>query len=118
METTIAIVPCKICKTKVPYTDLRRNKEGLYVCNNCLGRSFYDVASRAEEFRKPLQSKVKRVFRDDEKIAYVCNSCKFSFTKPMGSEDKNCPMCGKDYGVQRKQSAAELLRDVEDIFGE
>ena len=120
MTTNIAMVPCKLCKTKVPYTDLRKNRDGLYVCNNCLNygvRGMPELRS-TQETRNPLPSRVVHIDRRDERIPYVCNSCKFSFTKPIGAEDKNCPMCGKDYNVQRKQSASEILKEVNDMFGE
>lgn len=116
----MVLVPCKLCKTKVPYTDLRRNKEGLYVCSNCLNYGVHGIPElrNVTETRNPLPSKVIRIDRSEERIPYVCNSCKFSFTKPVSAEDKNCPMCGKDYNVQRKQSASELLKEVNDMFGE
>lgn len=117
MVSSMVLVPCKLCKTKVPYTDLRKNKDGLYVCNSCLGHILYEASLKSGEFRKPLQSKVQ-VIKKEDKISYLCTSCKFSFTKPFNSEDKKCPNCGKDYSVQRKQNAAEILRDVNDMFGE
>lgn len=118
MATGMVLVPCKLCKTKVPYTDLRKNKEGLYVCSTCMGHGFYESSLRSDEFRKPLSSKVQPVSKKEQKVAYLCNSCKFSFTKPLGIEGKNCPNCGRIYGVERKKDAAELLRDVNDMFGE
>jgi ribosomal protein L37AE/L43A len=116
MATNLVLVPCKLCKTKVPVSDLRKNKDGLYVCNTCLSHGFYETSLRVNELRKPLPSNVQPQVKKEEKIAYLCNSCKFSFTKPLGSEDKNCPMCGKDFSVVRKQGASELLRDVEDMM--
>ena len=120
MAMSVVLVPCKQCKTKVPYTDLRRNKEGLYVCGNCLNYGFQGIPKlrSTTETRDPLSSKVVQVSRKEERIPYVCNSCKFSFSKPLGSEDKNCPNCGKDFNVSRKQNASELLRDVDSMFGE
>ncbi|MEK6841035.1 MAG: hypothetical protein AABX45_00375 [Nanoarchaeota archaeon] len=118
MTTSLVLVPCKLCKTRIPVSDLRKNKDGLYVCNTCLSHGFYETSLRTTELRKPLPSKVQPQTKKEEKISYLCNSCKFSFTKPFESEDKNCPMCGKDFNVVRKQSASELLRDVESMFGE
>jgi len=119
MATNMVLVPCKLCRTKVPYTDLRKNKEGLYVCGNCLNYGIRGTPElrRVTETRNPLPSNVIKMDRRDDKVPYLCNSCKFSFTKPVGSEDKKCPMCGKDYSVVRKQSASELLKEVNDMFG-
>ncbi|MEK6907247.1 MAG: hypothetical protein AABW45_01850 [Nanoarchaeota archaeon] len=120
MTTGSVLVPCKLCKTKVSVSDLRKNKDGVYVCNNCLNYGYSGMPALREvtQTRNPLPSKVIKIDRSDERISYVCNSCKFSFTKPLSSEDKNCPMCGKDFNVQRKQSASELLKEVNDMFGE
>lgn len=116
VERGLVFVPCKLCKTKVPYNDLRKNNDGIYVCNNCLDHSTYESSLKGKEFRKPvLPSKVKPVQKKEQKISYLCTSCKFGFTKPFGSDNKNCPNCGKDYNVQRKQSAEELLRSVDDM---
>ena len=118
MVTSLVLVPCKLCKTKVPASDLRKNKDGIYVCNNCLNYGYHGIPELRgiSETRNPLEVKSKLSSGKREKIAYLCNSCKFSFTKPIGSDDKNCPMCGKDFNVVRKQNAAELLRSVDNIF--
>jgi len=114
MTSSLVLVPCKICKTKISVSDLRKNKDGVYVCSTCLSHSYYEQDLRVNELRKPVQqNKPQTIVKDDDKIRYLCNSCKFSFTKPYGSGDKNCPMCGKDYSVQRKQNASQLLKEVD-----
>ena len=117
MTISLVLVPCKLCKTRIPVSDLRKNKEGIYVCGNCLNYGYQGMSElRSTSItRQPFQT--KQVSSKQEKIAYLCNSCKFGFTKPLGSEDKNCPMCGKDFNVVRKQSASEILREVNDMFG-
>jgi protein-arginine kinase activator protein McsA len=113
MVSTLILVPCKLCKTKVSVNDLRKNKEGIYVCNTCLSHSYYEKDLRSSQLRKPVDiPKQKEIIKNDDKIRYLCSSCKFSFTKPFGSNDRNCPNCGKDYSVQRKQNASALLKEV------
>lgn len=117
MATGLILVPCKLCKTKVSVSDLRRNKEGLYVCNTCLSHGFYETTLRADEFRRPAElPKVQSFIKKEEKVKYFCNSCKYSFTRPIGSASKGCPFCGKEYSVQKRESAAELLRNVDDMI--
>lgn len=120
MTTSPVLVPCKLCKNKVQVSDLRRNKEGVYVCSNCLNYGYYGTPALREvsPTRRPLEISKPTTIKKEEKVAYLCSSCKYSFTKPLGSEDKNCPLCGRDYSVQRKQDAAELLRSVDEMFGE
>jgi predicted RNA-binding Zn-ribbon protein involved in translation (DUF1610 family) len=117
MTTSLVLVPCKLCKTRVPYNDLRKNKDGLYVCNTCLSHGFYETSLKTNELRKPISSvKTQASLKKEQKIPYLCSSCKFSFTKPFGAENKTCPNCGKDYSVQRKQNAAELLKEVDEMI--
>ena len=120
MSSGVVLVPCKLCKTKVPVSDLRRNKNGIYVCGNCLNYGSYAKPElrQVTQTRNPLPGKLGLESKKEERIPYLCGSCKFSFTKPFNTEDKTCPNCGKDFSVQRKQSAAEILRNVDDMFGE
>jgi len=117
MTTSLVLVPCKLCYTRVPVSDLRRNKEGLYVCNTCLSHGFYESSLRTNQLRKPAEEiKAQPMIKKDDKSAFFCNSCKYRFTRPIGSPGKGCPFCGKEYSVQKRESAAELLKNVDDML--
>ena len=120
IESSNVLVPCKLCKTKVPVTDLRRNKDGLFVCSTCLNHGYlasvdiHDLTP--SRFKKQEEKKeVKPVIKSD-RIAYYCTNCKFSFTRPVGSTNKGCPYCNKEHTVQRRESASDLLKNVDEYF--
>lgn len=117
MATSSVLVPCKSCTLKVPVGDLRRNKDGIFVCTTCLNRGF--VAS--VDINKLTPERIKRVENKqpvvkEQKLSYYCNNCKFSFSRPLNSEGKGCPYCNKEHTVQRKESAQDLLKNVDDFF--
>ena len=112
------LVPCKYCKLKVPVSDLRKNKEGVYICSTCLSHGYmqtpniHDLAPKS----KTLEVKKEQMIKREDKINYYCSNCKFGFSKPSNSATKNCPYCNKEHTVQRKENAQELLKNVDDFF--
>ena len=120
MQSTNVLVPCKICKTKVPVGDLRRNNDGIYVCSTCFGHSYLSPPDIQDltpsKFKKvEIKKEVKPIIRQ-ERVPYYCTSCKFSFTRPLGSVNKGCPYCNKEHTVQRRETAADLIKNVDDFF--
>lgn len=120
MKEELIRVPCKNCGTKVPINDLRRNDKGLWVCSNCLIHKYVlmeDIPNVMPQ-KIPIKSReeIKPVVKKEEKIPYYCTNCKFSFTRARGSPSKGCPYCGKEHSVQRKESAADILREVDSMF--
>jgi len=122
MQSNNVLVPCKLCRTRVHVSDLRRNKDGLYVCPGCFSHGYLasdDILNLApsrlkkEEIKKEAEIKKSR---QEERVSYYCTNCKFSFTRSPNSENKNCPYCNKEYTVQRRESASDLLRNVDDLF--
>ena len=120
MQTTQVLVPCKSCKNKVPVTDLRRNNQGLFVCNTCLSHGYLSSASIQDlmpsKFKKTEEKKEIKPIIKEERIPYYCSFCKFSFTRPLGSSNKGCPYCNREHTVQRRESAADLIRNVEEYL--
>ena len=122
MATTNVLVPCKLCRTKVPVGDLRRNKDGIFVCTTCFSHGYlasHDIADLTpERLKKQDTKKEVKPMIYEERVAYHCSNCKFSFTRPLGSSNKGCPYCNKEHTVQRRENAQELIRNVdEDYFG-
>ena len=120
MTTANVLVPCKLCKTKVPVGDLRRNKDGIFVCTTCFSHGYLATAEirdlTPERLRKiEAKKEVKPIFRE-ERVPYHCTNCKFSFTRPLGSPNKGCPYCSKEHTVQRRESANDLLKEVNEFL--
>ena len=121
MKEELIRVPCKNCGTKVAVNDLRKNDKGLYVCSNCLSHKYVFIDDIPNIMPQKILIKSKEevksiVMKKEEKIPYYCTNCKFSFTRSRGSPSKGCPYCGKDYTVQRRESAADILREVDSMF--
>ena len=68
MVSTNVLVPCKSCKVKVPVGDLRRNKDGIYVCHNCIGKSYLEssyiekIVPQTQAKRTEIKPAEKQVF--------------------------------------------------------
>lgn|SRR3989344_5476150 len=120
MANNIILVPCKSCKTKVAVSDLRKNKDGLYVCTTCFSHGYLGNTNiqdlLPERLKKQdVKKEVKQVYHE-ERIPYYCSNCKFSFTRPLGSINKGCPYCNKEHTVQRRESAQDLIKNVDEYF--
>jgi len=124
MVSTNVLVPCKSCKVKVPVGDLRRNKDGIYVCHNCIGKSYLEssyiekIVPQTQAKRteiKPAEKQVKSFIKGG-RIPYVCSYCKFSFTLPSSNEARICPYCNREHTVQARGTAQDLLREVDDYL--
>ena len=119
MVNTTVYVPCKSCKTKVPVGDLRRNNDGLFVCNNCYNKGAISVNIQdltPSKFKKVEEKKEVKPMIREERIAYYCSNCKFSFTRPLGSSNRGCPYCNKEHTVQRKESAQDIIKNVDENY--
>ena len=120
MESTNVLVPCKLCKNKVPVGDLRRNKDGMFVCATCFSHGYLasvDIRDLTPERLRKKEDKIepRQVLKSD-RITYYCTNCKFSFTRSLGSPNKGCPYCGKEHTVQRRESASDLIKNVDEYF--
>jgi len=116
MKEGLVMVPCKNCGTRVPVNDLRKNDKGLYVCGTCLSHKYVGMKEIPNLLPERFIAKPKeqpKVMVKEEKIPYYCTSCKFSFTRARGAPSKGCPYCGKEYSVQRRESANDLLKEVD-----
>ena len=118
MRNPSILVPCKKCEAKVNYADLRRNKDGLFVCSSCLSHTY---SKSDAEIPNLIQSKIKKEeFKEtknlvkDTKVVYYCSNCKFSFTRPWNSSElKGCPYCNQLHSIQKKQTANDLLKNID-----
>ena len=114
MKNVSILVPCKSCNKKVNYADLRRNEQGLFVCSNCLGHTY----DKTNEIPSLIKKKVKvqeQMFKQppSKKVLY-CSNCKFTFTHPWNSSElKGCPYCNQKHSVQVKQTATDLLKNID-----
>ncbi len=120
MQSTNVLVPCKSCKTKVPVGDLRMNNEGMFVCNTCFSHGYMTNARiqdltpnkfKAKEEKKEVKPIVREV-----REHYYCTNCKFSFTRPLGAMNRGCPYCNKEHTVQKRESASDLLKNIDDSY--
>ena len=119
MTSMNVLVPCKSCKTKVPVGDLRRNDKGIYVCTTCFSHGYLNPHIKdltPEKFKQPEVKKEVKPIMMEERVSYYCSNCKFSFTRPLGAPNKGCPYCNKEHTVQRRESAQDLIKNIDESY--
>ena len=101
-------------KKKVNYADLRRNEKGLFVCNSCLGHTYDKSNEIPSLIKKEVKQQEPMLKQAPSKTVLYCSNCKFTFTRPWNSSElKGCPYCNQKHSVQVKQSAADLLKNID-----
>ncbi len=120
MVTVNVLVLCKSCKAKVPVGDLKQGKDGKYICSTCYEHGYVSnvMQNVSPDKLKKLQEKPQQQVSNiqDDRVSYFCNNCKFSFTRPSTSGYRGCPYCNKEHTVQKRESAQDLLKNVDDFF--
>ena len=108
------IVPCKQCRIKIPYTDLKPNAQGLWICQNCMKKSQKASAIQAEPQAvltgKPLIMQEKQV----PDYRYKCESCNYDLQASREMTGKMCPFCGQKGTLKSKKTSSDIIKEVSD----
>ncbi len=52
----------------------------------------------------------------EPKIKFVCENCRFKFSRPKTWKERICPFCGKKESVHEELSVAELVEDIDNLI--
>jgi DNA-directed RNA polymerase subunit RPC12/RpoP len=94
---------CTRCKAKMPFSQVRYDRNQKLVCYTCLGI-----------LEKEQQAKDRMSAQDFAKVNFICMKCRFKFSFTKGSHRKlACPYC---QGTQLMQ--VKKYKDENDLISE
>jgi len=103
------LIMCRVCKTKVPMDNMRYDDNGEdLICNDCYNKrhgTYVAPKSTAPEKRVVLNKPTERTRHEDDfekkqnedKVTFVCEKCKFKFSRKSGFPVNQCPYCSSTY---------------------
>ena len=99
----IKAIHCKQCGTEVSIAKMRYDVNGKDVlCPPC-----HD--------KKGIGASWKKKEPSGDKISYVCDACRFTFSRSVDQIIRKCPYCDRPT-IRPQMSAGDLLRNVSDDF--
>lgn len=103
-------VVCRSCGNKVTldqvkFDDIRK----AYVCTPCF------KASHNSSSDKPEVSPIVASMPSNDRVNYICASCKYKFSAKKNKPPKRCPYCGYEELEVRDESAKKII-DESDEF--
>ena len=106
------LITCRVCKNKIPMNSMRYDDNGEdLICNDCYDKKHGKttvqqkplVADKKVVLNKPTvfsKSKLDIDFEakpKEDRITYVCQKCKYKFSRKEGFPVNLCPFCGSNF---------------------
>ncbi len=108
------IVPYKQCGIRTPYTDLKPNARGIWICQNCTRKE--QKAAQVEK-TQPQISTSKPLTKEKEPTGdyrYKCESCNYDVYSSRDLLGKMCPYCGQKGTLKPKKTSSDIIKEVSD----
>ncbi|HLC55075.1 MAG TPA: hypothetical protein VJJ75_00925 [Candidatus Nanoarchaeia archaeon] len=109
------IVPCKQCGIRTPYTDLKPNAQGVWICQNCTRKE--QKAGLAKSAEPQAISAGKPVIMQSKQVndyRYKCEACNYDVNSTKDLAGKMCPYCGQKGSLKPKKTSSDIINEVAD----
>ena len=109
------LITCRVCKNRIPMNDMRYDDNGEdLICNDCYNKKHGKFVAQSKPaapekkviLNKPADFKQKLDIdfekkQTDERVMFVCEKCKYKFSRKPGFPVNQCPFCGSTYLKQQ-----------------
>lgn len=106
---------CIKCNKKMNYGEMRAIPGQGYMCIDCFknpeGKMFSEKTEKIET-PQSIKVNIEKPKTDSEQINYVCEKCKYKFSRKASLKIDKCPYCGgKNFHERSLDSTDRLVKE-------